>query len=77
MTPEQLATLRDERDALDRAWRDAGRKLKLYPRDASGLVLESVKTPIYRADRLACDRAFATLQAFNKRHRKVLRLLTA
>lgn len=77
MTPEQLATLRDERDALDRAWRDAGRRLKLYPRDASGLVLESVKTPVYRADRAACDKAFAALQAFNKRHRKVLRLLSS
>lgn len=77
MSPEQLAALRNERDTLERAWRDAGRRLKLYPRDASGLVLDSVKTPVYRADRLAYDKAFATLQAFNKRHRKVLRLLTA
>jgi hypothetical protein len=77
MTPEQLATLRDERDTLERKWKDAGRRLKLYPRDASGLVLDSVKTPVYRADRLACDQAFAALQAFNKRHRKILRLLTS
>jgi hypothetical protein len=42
-----------------------------------GLVLDSVKTLAYHADRLACDSAFAALQAFNLRHKKHLRALSA
>lgn len=71
-----LDQLRAERDALDAAWRAAGARLKAYPRDPSGLTLDSAKGPQWRQDRAACDRAFAALQAFNRKHKRHLRALT-
>jgi hypothetical protein len=77
LTPENLAQLRAKRADLDAAWRAAGSRLKAYPRDATGMILDSAKGAEWRKDRTACDRAFAALQSFNRRHKRHLRALSS
>lgn len=54
------------RDLLDAELTAASAKLQTYPRNAWGLVEDSVRaTPEYQADKRRADAAFAALREFN------------
>jgi hypothetical protein len=62
-----FAEAKEQKAALEKAVHETGAVLKAYPRNAMGLVPESVRiTPEYQAQRKAYQAAFSELQSFNQ-----------
>lgn len=71
------AILRATRDRLEAECREAGQKLKAFPKLDNGLTPDGIKaTPEWKTAKLTHDNAFCALRSFNQRFAKQLRIRT-